>query len=108
MHACSFYSLLVKMNRMDIHRIQFRQDVHQFLFIYDFIVYMYSICTINDLFMNHVSFVSRKRLLYESCIICIEKKKLLYESCIICIEEKDFYINHVSFVNVDVYDIAFI
>ena len=69
------------MNGMDIHRVQFRQDVHQFLFICDFIVYMYSICTINDLFMNHVSFVSRK---------------------------KDFYMNHVSFVNVDIYDMAFI
>ena len=55
---------------------------------------MYSICTITDLLMNHVSFVSRKRLLYESSIICIEKKV--------------FYMNHVSFVNVDVYDITFI
>ena len=68
------------MNGMDIHRVQFRQDVHQFPFICDFIVYMYSICTINDLSMLFVSFVSKK----------------------------DFYMNHVSFVNVDVYDITFI
>ena len=46
-----------------------------------FRVYMYCICTINELSMLFVSFVPRK---------------------------KDFYMNHVSFVNVDVYDIEFI
>ena len=101
MHACSFYSLQVKMNGMDIHRVQFRQDVHQFSFICDL------------LYTCIISFVSRKKtfiwimyhlyrvkkLLYESCIICIEKKILLYESCIICIKKKDIYMNHVSFVS---------
>ena len=46
-----------------------------------FRVYMYCMCTINELSMLFVSFVSTK---------------------------KDFYMNHVSFVNVDVYDIEFI